>query len=142
MRNRVKAIGPVCYATVKAEGAPIVDSGETDVILERAGVLNILYIGRGKIDVATTGGSVTQSILFWHSGTVPEAGYGLDAEMRHMRLTRPKVTCRAREPAVLVHTHISLNSAIDDFCFYFKTCHAHLSTACFVLNFLFSKLAP
>lgn len=49
MRNRVKAIGPVCYATVKAEGAPIVDSAETDVILERAGLLIIVYIGRGKI---------------------------------------------------------------------------------------------
>lgn len=36
MRNEVKAIGPVYYATVKAEGAPIVDSGETDVNREWA----------------------------------------------------------------------------------------------------------
>ncbi len=48
MRNRVKAIGPVCYATVKAEGAPILDSGETDAILERAGSLITVYMGRGE----------------------------------------------------------------------------------------------
>lgn len=75
---------------------------------------------------------MTQSILFWHSGTVPEAGYRLDAERRHMRLPRPKVTCRTREPAVLDHTHSSLNSALYDFCSRFKAIYAHLS-----LNLLF-----
>lgn len=33
MRNRVKAIGPVYYATVRTEGAPVVESGKTDAIL-------------------------------------------------------------------------------------------------------------
>lgn len=70
MRNGVKAIGPVYYATVKAEGAPIVDSGETDAILERAGLQVLFLRAVSKLDVATAGGSVTRSILFmepqWH----------------------------------------------------------------------------
>lgn len=51
MRNGVKAIGPVYYATVKAEGAPIVDSG---AILEKGWFTGLM----SKLDVATTGEGV------------------------------------------------------------------------------------
>lgn len=39
MRNGVKAIGPVYYATVRTEGAPVVESGKTDAILRGGGLL-------------------------------------------------------------------------------------------------------
>lgn len=43
MLNRVKAIGTGYYATVRAEGAPIVDSGETDAML-RGGLLALVQL--------------------------------------------------------------------------------------------------
>lgn len=70
MRNGVKAIGPVYYATVRTEGAPVVESGKTDAILRGGGwfISPVSTTSTGR--VATTGGSVTSSILFmkprWH----------------------------------------------------------------------------